>query len=95
MRGSAVAENAINIGNSDFNTSTKVEPEYVLKVNFNDAVDVKSISPKNNPNPGNLPAVRKKINVVLRRRIVLFLFFTFCFLFAVLISFNALFMLFE
>ena len=94
MREAAVAENAIN---TKFNKSAKVAAEYVLKVDFDNknSIDTKSVSPKDNPNPENLPAVRKGINVALRRSVVLFLFFTFCFLFAVLISFNALFMLFE
>ncbi len=97
MREAVADKNTLKMSTSSFDSSNKPEPEYVLKVNLEDGnrVDVKSVSPKNNPNPENLPAVRKGANVFLRKMIVLVLFFMLCFLVAVLIGFNTLFMLFN
>ena len=92
MRGSAVSESAIEINTKDFSIKERLAPEYVLKVDMPDQkVDVKSVSPKDNPNPENLPAIRKGINWFLRKTVLLVLLFTFAFLISVLIGFNIVF----
>ena len=95
MRGSAVSESAIKINTKDFSIKERLAPEYVLKVEMPDEeiVDVKSVSPKNNPNPENLPAIRKGINWFLRKTLLLVLLFVFAFLISVLIEFNFVFFL--
>ena len=96
MRSSAVGESAIELNTNDLAISGKVQPEYVLKVELNeDGIDSKSVSPKNNPNPENLPAIRKVMSPLLKKTIVYTLLFVFAFLFSVLIGFNIVFLAFE
>lgn len=96
MRGSAVSEGAIKVNTNDLSITSRLSPEYVLKVELpEDKVDSKSVSPIDNPNPENLPAVRKGINAFLRKTIVMSLLFIFAFLFSVLVGFNIVFIVFE
>ena len=89
-----VDTNSINIAAKDFSVSTtRVEPEYVLKVN--NIPQVKSVSPKINPNPENLPAVIVKKSHKGRKAFAFFMFFTIVFIIAVLIGYNTVFYLFT
>jgi len=72
-------------------------PEYVLKVNNLDdgSVSIKCVEKKKSKNPHNLPSVIKKKHPILRKLLLLFLLFTFCFIISVTIGYNIVFMLFE
>ena len=92
-----VAVDSTKLNRAEFNVAV-LKPEYVLKVNNIPAekpVQAKSVQPKSNPNPENLPAVRvKKMNK--KKKAFLYVFF-FLFIFSVcaIIGYKTVFYLFT
>jgi len=98
MRSYDVPEEAIKIDPRDFSIKNRLKPEYVLKVNnvaSQNKSQVKSVEPKSNPNPGNLPAVVKRKSSFGKKAILYTLFFFFIFMVAVVVGYNAVFYLFT
>ena len=92
-----VAVDPAKLNRPDFNV-TVLKPEYVLKVNnipVEKPVQAKSVQPKSNPNPENLPAVRVK-KVHKGKKVFLYVFF-FLFIFSVcaIIGYKTVFYLFT
>ena len=98
MRSFDVPEEVIKIDPRDFSIENRLKPEYVLRVNnisSQNKSQVKSVEPKRNPNPGNLPAVIKKKKHYGKKAVLYTLFFIFIFMIAVVVGYNAVFYLFT
>ena len=99
MRAYDVPEDVIKVDPRDFSIHNRLKPEYVLKVNN---IPPKKPAPqknvptkKRNPNPKNLPAVRKKKKSLGKKLFLDFLFFVLIFIIAVVAGYNAVFYLFT
>ena len=92
-----VSVNTTTIKNADFNVSA-LKPEYVLKVNNmpeETKVQPKSVNTKKNPNPENLPAIRKTGMRKGKKVFLYFLFFLFIFSVCAFIGYKTVFYLFT
>jgi hypothetical protein len=91
----AVSEDTLRVSTSDYSIQNRVSADYILKV---DAVlnnDTESEFIKSNPNPENLPAIRKQRKPANKGMILLILLFTLCFIFSVYFGYTLVFKLFE
>jgi len=92
-----VSTDTIAIKNADY-TVTAVKPEYVLKVNNipeKKEVQTKSLHTKSNPNPENLPAIRKTGMGKGKKAFLYIFFFLFIFAVCVFIGYKTVFYLFT
>ena len=91
-----ISSDVITIKNADFNVAT-LKPEYVLKVNnIPESISTAKVFPsKSNPNPDNLPAIRKTRTSKAKTVFLYVTFFLFIFIVAAVIGYKTVFYLFT
>ncbi len=93
-----IPEDAVRLSTNDYSIQNRLKAEYVLKVdNTNTVKNASNYKPykKSNPYSKALPIVREKHPGFLRKAIVMTMIFILFFLVSVIVSYNAIFYLFE
>lgn len=91
----AVSEDTLTVTTKDYSIQNRLGSEYILKVDAALNQDTESEFIKSNPNPENLPAVKKQKKSANKGMILLVLLFTLCFVISVYLGYTLVFKLFE